>query len=131
MRHSIYILNKLPTKVLKGETPYEAWKERKPDLSYKRVFGCIAHVKIPKEHVRKLDDRSKRMVYLGKEPGSKAHRVFDPTTGCLNVSRDVVFELGKGWDWNVNTVTRRQENGSFVLFDKQEDAHLESPDFRV
>lgn len=92
MTHSIYILNRMPTKVFKGETPFEAWKGKKPDLGFIRIFGCLAHVTVPKEHVQKLDDRSTKMVYLGKEPDSKAHCVYDPSTDRLNVSRDVVLK---------------------------------------
>lgn len=101
VRHSVYILNRLPTRVLKGETPYEAWKGEKPNLGFIRTFGCLAHMKVPKENIQKLDDRSVKMVYLGTEPGSKAHRLYDPVTGRLNVSRDVIFEEKKGWNWGV------------------------------
>ena len=41
---SIYLLNLLPTKVVMNKTPYEAWYERKPNVSHLRVFGCIAYV---------------------------------------------------------------------------------------
>lgn len=115
VRHSIYILNRLPTKVLKGETPYEAWKGKKPDFGFIRIFGCLAHVKVPKENVQKLDDRGTKMVYLGKEPGSKARCVYDLSTSRLNVSRYVIFEENKGWNWYESTEV--QSNGSFVLID--------------
>lgn len=39
------------------------------------------------------------MIHLGKEPGTKAFRLFDPTTNTVNVSRDVVFEESKWWPW--------------------------------
>ena len=53
----------------------------------------LAHVKIGKEHIQKLDDRSKKMVYLGKEPESKAQQLYDPSTGRLIVSTNVVIRL--------------------------------------
>lgn len=115
VRHSIYILNRVPTKVLKGETPYEAWKGKKPDLSFIRVFGCLVYVKVPKEMVQKLDDRSTKMVYLGKEPGSKAHRMYNPSTGRLSVSRDVVFEEKKGWNWDSGKEESTTTHNSFVI----------------
>ena len=40
------------------------------------------------------------MVFVGYEQGSKAYRVYDPVTGKLHVSRDVVFDESRGWDWN-------------------------------
>ena len=117
VRHAVYILNRVPTRVLKGETPYEAWNGDKPNLGFVKIFGCIAHMKVPREYVQKLDDRRKRMVYLGNEPGSKAHRLFDPLTRRLNVSRDVFFEEDKGWNWTEQK--QGNENGtaagSFVI----------------
>lgn len=58
VRQDIYLLNRLPTRVLSGMTPYEAWKGKKPNLEHIRLFGCLAYMKIPQVHVKKLDDRS-------------------------------------------------------------------------
>ncbi|GKA47796.1 zinc finger, CCHC-type containing protein [Tanacetum coccineum] len=99
VRHAIYILNSVPTKALEDITPYEAIKRRKPNLEKLRVFGCIAYAKVPSQHLMKLDDRSSIMVYLGNEQGSKAYRLFDPTTQKICVSRDVKFKENETWDW--------------------------------
>ncbi|GJZ61489.1 zinc finger, CCHC-type containing protein [Tanacetum coccineum] len=99
VRHAIYILNSVPTKALEDITPYEAIKQRKPNLENLRIFGCIAYVKVPSQHLTKLDDRSIKMVYLGNEQGSKAYRLFDPTTQRVCVSRDVKFKENETWDW--------------------------------
>ncbi|GJV97681.1 zinc finger, CCHC-type containing protein [Tanacetum coccineum] len=98
VRHAIYILNSVPIKALEDITPYEAIKRRKPNLENLRVFGCIAYAKVPSQHLTKLDDRSTRMVYLGNEQGSKAYRLFDPTTQKICVSRDVKFKENETWD---------------------------------
>lgn len=37
--------------------------------------------------------------WLGVEPGSKAHRLYDPRQGKIHVSRDVVFEESRKWQW--------------------------------
>lgn len=78
VRHAVYLLNRFPTRSLTGSTPYEAWKDEKPSVGHIKVFGCLAHMKIPGVHTRKLDDRSKVMVHLGNEPGMKAYRLLDP-----------------------------------------------------
>ncbi|GKE72957.1 zinc finger, CCHC-type containing protein [Tanacetum coccineum] len=85
VRHAIYILNSVPTKALEDITPYEAIKQRKPNLENLRVLGCIAYAKLRK---------SKR-----NEQGSKAYRLFDPTTQRICVSRDVKFKENETWDW--------------------------------
>lgn len=99
VRHSVYILNHLPTRTLSGKTPFEAWTRNKPDVGHIRTFGCLAYMKVPSAHVKKLDDRSKVTVYLGKEPGTKAFRLYDPESGRILVSRDVVDE-SKTWTWD-------------------------------
>lgn len=40
------------------------------------------------------------MVNLGKEPGTKAYRLYDPVNNRVHVSRDVSFEESKTWPWD-------------------------------
>ncbi|KAH7845363.1 hypothetical protein Vadar_001167 [Vaccinium darrowii] len=96
---AVFILNRSPTKALQGVTPYEAWHGKKPAVHFMRTFGCIAHVKVTRPHTKKLDDRSIKMVFVGYEPGSKGYRVYNPDSGRLHVTRDVIFDESKGWNW--------------------------------
>ena len=73
MTTAVFILNRAPTKALKGVTPFEAWYGRKPNVSFLRTFGCISHVR-----KTKLEDRSTPMVFLGYAEGTKAYRLYDP-----------------------------------------------------
>ena len=75
VRHSIYVLNRLPTRALTGVTPYEEWseKEKKPDIGHIKVFGCTTRMRVPSKSIQKLDDRSLCVVNLGKKPRSKAY----------------------------------------------------------
>ena len=118
-RHAVYLLNRLPTRSLSEKTPYEAWKGYKPDIGHLRVFGCIAHMKLPSVHTTKLDDRSKMMIYLGTEPGSKACRLYDPEKEKVWVSRDVVFEETRTWKWNTEEPGKLREHGSFTVSGSQ------------
>ena len=117
VRHSTYLINRVATKVLKGSTPYETLKKRKPNIEHLKIFGCIAYAKTDTPYLRKLDDRSRALVHLGTEPGSKAYRLFDPDNRKLVVSRDVVFDESKGWDWSRSTKDPSYNPGSFkILF---------------
>lgn len=40
------------------------------------------------------------MIFVGYESGSKAWRLYDPTTGRVTVSCDVVFDEAGQWEWN-------------------------------
>jgi hypothetical protein len=97
---AVYVLNRAHTHSVDGKTPYEAWYGKRPAVEHLRVFGCIAHVKSARPFLRKLDDRSTPMVFIGYEPGSKAYRVYDPATQRVHVSRDVVFDEAATWDWD-------------------------------
>ena len=40
---------------------------------------------------------------LGVSDESKAYRLFDPISKKIIVSRDVIFEENKGWNWNMSS----------------------------
>ncbi|KAL1198919.1 Retrovirus-related Pol polyprotein from transposon TNT 1-94 [Cardamine amara subsp. amara] len=115
VRHSTYLINRVPTKALKGQTPYESFTSKKQNIKHLRVFGCVAHVKITGPHMKKLNDRSRIVIIFGTEPGSKSYRLYDPVTGKLIVSRDVVFDEKKAWDWSSTTKKTYEEPGMFKL----------------
>lgn len=85
------------------------------NVEYLRVFGCVCYAKIEAPHLCKLDGRSKMLVYLGTEPGSKAYRLLDPTNRKVIVNRDVIFDENKSWKWNNSKSESRNESGTFTL----------------
>jgi len=105
---AVYLLNRSPTKSIKGMTPFEAWFGKKPSVHHLRTFGCIVYVKNTRPNLNKLEDRGKRMVFNGYEKGSKAYRAYDPTTGRVVITRNVVFDEAAQWDW---TGTEEAESG--------------------
>lgn len=115
VRHAVSMLNKLPTRAMSVTTPHEAWFGRKPDVEYLKVFGCIVFVKTPAVHTKKLDDRSHMMVHFGREPGTKAYRLFDPTTWKIHISRDVVFSEDKAWEWSIVSQPGTSSTGHFIF----------------
>lgn len=74
-------------------------------------------MKIPGVHMRKLDDRSRAVVYLGSEPGKKAHRLYDPKNNSVLVSRDAVFEESKGWPWELHFQNNKNAHNNFILLE--------------
>lgn len=119
VRHSVYLLNRLPTKALEDKTPFEGWHGRKPNLSYLRVFGCTAHVRTAGKHLKKLEDRSKPMVYLGVDEGCKSHRLLDVSGNKVVVSRDIVCEESEPWNWN--TMSSEDNTANFVVNEEVEE----------
>jgi hypothetical protein len=86
-----YIRNRSPVKN-KDKTPWELFFGKTPDVSMMRTFGARAYVLIPKQHRSKLDDVSKKGIFVGYEPGSKAYRVLLDTNKKIVISRDVTFD---------------------------------------
>ncbi|CAM8990990.1 unnamed protein product [Rhodiola kirilowii] len=97
---AVFLLNRCPTKAVQGKTPDEAWSGVKPDVSCLRVFGCIAYPHIPDQRRRKLDDKSRRCIFIGYSADTKGYKCYDPNTGELIVSRDVQFAEDEAWDWS-------------------------------
>ncbi|XP_033129820.1 uncharacterized protein LOC103872873 isoform X1 [Brassica rapa] len=100
VRHATYLINRVATRSLDGKTPYEVLKSRKPNLSHLRVFGCVCYARTDTIGRKKLDDRSRALVHLGTEPGTKAYRLLDTTSKRIVVSRDVCFLEEKEWNWD-------------------------------
>lgn len=119
VRHAIYVLNRLPTRALSGVTPYEALKNEKPNIGYIKVFGCKAYMKVPNNLTKKLDDRSKSVVNLGKEPGTKVYRLYDPESNRIVVSRDIVFEETEVWPWETQGAERNAQQDKLIVMGEQ------------
>jgi hypothetical protein len=112
---AVFLLNRATTKSVTKMTPYQAWSGKRPAVHYLRTFGCIAHVKVTRPGLKKLDDRSVPMVLLGYEPGSAAYRLFHLPTGRVHVSRDVVFDEDAAWEWCSTVAEQAGKLDSFVV----------------
>ncbi|KAH9779134.1 hypothetical protein KPL71_007611 [Citrus sinensis] len=97
---AFYVLNRCPTFAVMNQTPEEAWSGRKPSVEHFRIFGCVAYVHIPEAKRKKLDAKSTTCVLLGVSEESKAYRLYDPVAKKIIISKDVVFEENKYWNWD-------------------------------
>ncbi|KAJ0795822.1 putative RNA-directed DNA polymerase [Helianthus annuus] len=93
-----YILNRTVTKRIPNITPEESWSGRKPNISHLRIFGCIAYAHIPKQRRTKLDDKTEKTILVGYSEQCKAYKLYNPTTGKVIISRDVIFDEGQRWN---------------------------------
>jgi hypothetical protein len=96
----VYLLNRSSMRSLEGRTSFEAWYGKKPGVQHLRTFRCVVHVKDTTLNLKKLDKRSRPMIFIGYEPRSKAYCVYNPLTRKVHVSRDVIFEEQEQWDWS-------------------------------
>jgi transposase InsO family protein len=72
----VYVLNRMSTRSVEGATTFEVWYGKKPTVHHLHTFGCLAYVKNTKPNLSKLDDRGRRIIFIGYEQGTKAYRVY-------------------------------------------------------
>ncbi len=89
---AIYIMNPTLTTTIHAMTPKEKFKGKKPDVSYFKVFDCIAYLHVPDEKRSKLNPKAEKCVFIGYSLKQKGYRCFNPSTRKLQVSKDVVFD---------------------------------------
>ena len=97
MLTACYVLNHVPIKRNKT-TPYELWFKKTPNLSYFRIWGCRAVVKLTEPKRTTLGERGVDCIFIGYAQHSKAYRfyVIDPNefvaVHTVIESRDAIFD---------------------------------------
>lgn len=111
-----YTRNVLPTTSAPTSTPFELFYGSKPDVSFLRVFGCVAYVHVPRQVRRGAwGPRATRMIFLGyaQEEGTKAWIFFDPVRKQRVVSVHAQFWEDEKW----SSDHREGENGTIRFED--------------
>ncbi|KAH9779126.1 hypothetical protein KPL71_007607 [Citrus sinensis] len=97
MRTAAHVINKLPQPRLEFVSPFEKLWNKKPRVSYLRVFGCVCYVFVP-DHLRsKIDKKAVRCIFVGYDNQRKGWKCCDPVNGKCYTSRDVVFDEASSW----------------------------------
>ncbi|KAH9762390.1 hypothetical protein KPL70_000794 [Citrus sinensis] len=87
-----YVLNQVLIRPNLNKTPYELWKDRKPNIGYFKVFGCKCFVLNTKDNLGKFDPKSDVGIFLGYSNSSKAYRVYNKRTLVVEESMHVTFD---------------------------------------
>lgn len=88
-----HIHNRCPTSALpRNQTPFEAYKGRKPRIGHLRVFGCAAYVLVGRDKRKALQGHSVSGIFVGYPDNHVGWRVYVPKTGQVLTSRDVIFD---------------------------------------
>ena len=88
---AIFLINRLPSKVIGNETLFARLFGQDPDYISLRTFGCACWPNLRPYKSRKLRYRSKHCVFLGYSNFHKGFKCLDPDKGRIYISRDVVF----------------------------------------
>jgi hypothetical protein len=81
----VYLLNMVPCKAVDGKTPFEVWHGKRPAVLHLKTFGCIVYVRNTKPHL-KLDDKGRKMIFVGYERGTKAYKAYDSVTKKVTIT---------------------------------------------
>nr|KAJ0216285.1 hypothetical protein LSAT_V11C300154280 [Lactuca sativa] len=74
------------------KTPYEMLKDRKPDVSFFHVFGCICYILNQRDPRSKFEPKADKGIFVGYSSFSKAFRVFHVNRQCVEESIHVKFD---------------------------------------
>ena len=88
---SYYILNRVFKRPILIKTSYELWNNRKPKISYLRVFGYKCFINT-KDNLGKFDSKADEGIFLGYSTSSKAYKVFNKRTLVVKESMHNVFD---------------------------------------
>ena len=91
VKAKLHMYNVTPIKHTEYKTPKELWSGQKLNISHLRVFGCLAWVHILKKRRHKLQLKSRAMIFIGYEPGSKGYQFWDAAHQRFKISCDVKF----------------------------------------
>jgi hypothetical protein len=91
-----YSINRLYLHRIIKKTSYELLTGKKPNVSYFRVFGskCFILIKIGRKS--KFAPKPVDGFLLGYDSNTRAYRVFNQSTGLVEVSFDIVFDETNG-----------------------------------
>ena len=74
-----YVLNRISIRPLTKNTSYELFNNKKPNISYFKVFGSKCFILNTKDQLGKFDSKADEGIFVGYSELSKAYRVFNTT----------------------------------------------------
>jgi hypothetical protein len=91
-----HAINRVYLHRLLKKTSYELLTGNKPNVSYFRVFGSKCYILAKKGRNSKFAPKAVEGFLLGYDSNTKAYRVFNKSSGLVEVSSDVVFDETNG-----------------------------------
>ena len=86
-----HVLNRVLAKN-KETTPFEEWEKRRLNLSYLRIWVCLAKVNVPINKKRKLGPKTVDCVFLGYSFHSTGYRFLIIKSDVLDMYVDTIME---------------------------------------
>lgn len=90
---AVYLINRMPTPILRNDSPYMKLFGTEPNYLKLRIFGCVIRGCDRMHH--KLDPRSATCTFIGYSLSQSAYLCLDKSTGRIYTSRHVMFDETK------------------------------------
>jgi transposase InsO family protein len=91
-----YSINRLYLHRILKKISYELLTGKKPNVSYFRVFGSKCFILVKRGRKSKFAPKVVDGFLLGYDSNTRAYRVFNKSTGLVEVSCDIVFDETNG-----------------------------------
>jgi hypothetical protein len=96
INNACYSINRLYLHRILKKTSYELLTGKKPNVSYFRVFGSKCFILVKRGRKSKFAPKAIEGFLLGYDSNTRAYRVFNKSTGLVEVSCDNVFDETNG-----------------------------------
>ena len=90
-----YLINWLPTKVLKFQSPFQVLFNKIPNYRHLKMFGCLCYPYLCPYNKHKLCYRSSLSMFLSYNPTHKGYMCFDSNSNRIYITRHVKFHETK------------------------------------
>jgi hypothetical protein len=91
-----YAINRLYLHRILKKTSYELLTGKKPNVSYFRAFGSKCFILVKRGRKSKFARKAVEGFLLGYDSNTRAYRVFNKSSGLVEVSCDIVFDETNG-----------------------------------
>jgi hypothetical protein len=91
-----YSINRLYLHRILKKTSYELLTDKKPNVSYFKVFGSKCFILVKRVRKSKFSPKDVEGFLLGYDSNTRAYRVFKKSTGLVEVSCDIAFDETNG-----------------------------------
>jgi len=80
----------------------------------------VAYAKILDARRTKLDDKSKKCIFIEYGDRRMGYKLYNPITKKVIMSKDVIFEEDKTWQWNDDQETVKWISTDLILEEEVE-----------
>ena len=87
-----YVLNRVSLRPKTKNTPYELFFNKKPKVSYFKIFGAKCFILNTKDSLGKFDPKADEGIFVGYSERSKAYRVLNKRTNIIEETLHVSFD---------------------------------------